>query len=124
MAMYIMQRLGLDKMVGLNTTKLAMFLGEIYKGYRRDVEYHNDMHAADVLQVTHFFLTKGKVIDITEANELDLISVVIAAVCHDFKHDGLNNSYHINAISDRAIRFNDQAVQENYHASEAFQILN
>lgn len=108
--MFIAKELGICENGPLNTTKLAMFLGQIYKGYRRDVEYHNDIHGADVLQVTFYFLTVGDLIKITEATQLDLISVVIAAVCHDFKHDGFNNAFHINAMTERAIRFNDVAV--------------
>jgi len=61
---------------------------------------------------------------IAQLNELDVLSAVIAGVCHDYDHDGLNNSYHVNAISDRAIRFSDKAVQENYHVGESFAILN
>lgn len=49
MTVYIMQVLNLDKMPQLNQMKVSRFLGQIYKGYRRDVEYHNDMHALDVL---------------------------------------------------------------------------
>lgn len=44
-------------------------------------------------------------------------------MCHDFGHDGMNNAYHVNAMSDRAIRYNDIAVQENYHVAESFAIL-
>lgn len=45
-------------------------------------------------------------------------------MCHDYDHDGLNNSYHVNAISPRAVRYSDKAVQENYHVAESFAILN
>ena len=57
-------------------------------------------------------------------SELDLISIVMSAVCHDYGHDGMNNAYHVNTISDRAIRYSDQSVQENFHAAETFTILN
>ena len=57
-------------------------------------------------------------------NELDTLSIIIAAVCHDYDHDGLNNAYHVNAISERAIRYSDKAVQENYHVAESFAIMN
>jgi len=30
----------------------------------------------------------------------------------------------VNLISDRAIRYSDQSVQENFHAAESFAILN
>ena len=48
----------------------------------------------------------------------------MSAVCHDYGHDGMNNAYHVNTISDRAIRYSDQSVQENFHAAETFTILN
>jgi len=85
-------------------------MGQIYKGYRRDVQYHNDIHAADVLQMSYVILVKGDMVNYASLSELDLISVVISAVCHDYGHDGLNNSYHVNAISERAIRFSDVSV--------------
>lgn len=38
------------------------------------------------------------------------MALLIASICHDFKHDGLNNSYHVNAQTERAITYNDVAV--------------
>lgn len=51
------------------------------------------------------------------------MAFLIAATCHDLGHDGFNNGYHVNAFTDRAIRFNDVSVQESYHAAETFTIL-
>lgn len=62
MTFYIMQVLNIDKIPQVNQTKLSRFIGQIYKGYRRDVEYHNDMHAMDVLQMSYLFLTQGNVL--------------------------------------------------------------
>lgn len=45
-------------------------------------------------------------------------------MCHDFAHDGLNNAYHVNAISERARRYNDIQIQENFHVAESFALLN
>lgn len=69
-------------------------------------------------------MTQGELIVTAQLNELDVLSAVIASVCHDYDHDGLNNAYHVNAISDRAVRYSDKAVQENYHVAESFAILN
>ena len=55
-------------------------------------------------------LTQGELLHIAQLNELDVLSAVISAVCHDYDHDGLNNSYHVNAISQRAVRYSDKAV--------------
>jgi HD superfamily phosphohydrolase YqeK len=70
------------------------------------------------------FLKQGNLLHLAELNELDTLSVVIASICHDFAHDGLNNAYHVNAISSRAVRYNDQSVQENFHVAESFAIIN
>jgi len=48
---------------------------------------------------------------------------LIAAACHDLGHDGFTNSYHVNAITRRAIDSNDVSVQESFHVSELFRIL-
>lgn len=49
--------------------------------------------------------------------------MIIASACHDLGHDGLNNSYHVNAITKRAVDSNDKSIQEHYHASQLFRIL-
>lgn len=86
---------------------LNMFLHKIYDGYIREVEYHNDLHGADVMQMCYFMLTTGNLIGKAELNPLDVLSIVIASVCHDYGHDGFNNGYHVNAVTDRALRYND-----------------
>lgn len=49
--------------------------------------------------------------------------MLTAASCHDLGHDGLTNSYHINAITKRAISSNDISIQEFFHTAELFKIL-
>jgi hypothetical protein len=83
------------------------FLKHIYSGYRRDVEYHNDLHGADVMQFSYLVLTKFGLIKLANLSSLDVLSILIASVCHDYGHDGYTNSYHANIVSDRAIRFSD-----------------
>lgn len=69
-------------------------------------------------------LTSGGIVERAELNSIDVLSIIWAAVCHDFKHDGFSNLYHVNSISDRAIRYSDLSVQENFHAAESFALLN
>jgi len=38
-------------------------------------------------------------------------------------HDGFTNGYHVNAVTRRAIDCNDISVQESFHASELFRII-
>lgn len=85
--------------------------------------YHNDLHGADVMQMVYVMLTKGGLIEMAGILHLSCVASIVAAACHDYDHDGLNNTYHKNAFTNRAIRYHDQSIQENYHAAESFQIL-
>lgn len=57
--------------------------------------------------MSYIMLTEGNLIKFADLNRLDLVSLLIASISHDYGHDGLNNAYHVNAISDRAIRYSD-----------------
>lgn len=87
------------------------------------VQYHNDLHGADVMHMCYYFLKKTRLINILDLNELDMLAIIISSVCHDLGHDGFTNSYHVNALTSRAIDSNDVAAQETFHASELFRIL-
>ena len=104
---HLMNKLGLDKVPQINHQVLPRFLGKIQKGYQPEVQYHNELHAIDVLQMAYLMLTKGEIRDFGKLTELDTLSVVISSVCHDYGHDGFNNAYHVNAITERAIRYSD-----------------
>lgn len=73
--------------------------------------------------MVYVMLTKGGLIEMAELSHLSCVASLVAAACHDFDHDGLNNTYHQNAFTNRAIRYHDKSIQENYHAAESFQIL-
>lgn len=107
----------------VNEEKLLCFFDNIYVKYRRDVQYHNDLHGVDVCQMVYRMLTAGNLCNIMKLNKLDVLSFLTAAICHDVGHDGMNNSYHSNACTMRAINSNDVSVQETYHAAEVFKTL-
>jgi calcium/calmodulin-dependent 3',5'-cyclic nucleotide phosphodiesterase len=73
------------------------------------VSYHNDLHGADVAQHAHLLLNYG-LKKILELNDTDVLSILIACVSHDYRHDGFTNGYHINIASQRAITYNDLSV--------------
>ena len=57
---HILQTLNPQILLQLDQRKLTHFVGKIFKGYNRKVQYHNDMHAMDVLQMSYIFMTQGK----------------------------------------------------------------
>ena len=69
--MDILVKLGLKNSDNFDNKKLISFLGQIYKGYRRDVAYHNDLHGADVLEMAFVLMTQGNLIQFAELSELD-----------------------------------------------------
>jgi len=87
------------------------------------VAYHNDLHGLDVAQMIYMMIKDGNLREIADLSYLDMVSAVIASACHDFGHDGFNNAYHVNFMTDRALRYHDKAVQENWHAAESMRIM-
>ena len=57
-----------------------------------------------------YLISKCNLIDRLKLNKLDTLSCLLASVCHDLGHDGFNNVYHVNAMTDRAIDSNDVSV--------------
>lgn len=72
--------------------------------------YHNDLHGLDVAQMMYVMMKSGDLLQIAQMNYLDMVSTITAAACHDFAHDGFNNAYHVNFMTDRALRYHDKAV--------------
>lgn len=83
------------------------FIAEIVEHYDREhAIYHNDLHAGDVMQTVFTIFTQGKVQEKMKLGQLDTFAMLIGALCHDFKHTGQNNLYHINTKSKIAMRYN------------------
>ena len=68
-------------------------------------------------------LTHGKLAEALKLTKLDLLALITAGMCHDMGHDGFNNAFHINAMTDRAIASNDTSVQETFHSASYFKTL-
>ena len=69
------------------------------------------------------FIKQGNMHQLADLKQLDMITFIIAAACHDYMHDGFNNSYHVNRMTDRAIDYHDESVQENFHAARSIREL-
>jgi len=93
--------------------KFRNFINEITDGYLREVDYHNDLHASDVLQTSWVFLSKGNLREKLALQDIDIFAVLLAAICHDFKHPGVNNIYLVNTKAKLAIRYNGNKLVKN-----------
>mmetsp|Transcript_37690 Transcript_37690/g.36146 ORF Transcript_37690/g.36146 Transcript_37690/m.36146 type:complete len:145 (+) Transcript_37690:306-740(+) len=96
--------------VYINDKKFNNFLKQVSNVYMKEVQYHNDLHGADVAHCANLFLTKGKLITIADLDHVDMLGYLTGAMCHDLGHDGYTNAYHVNVFTERAIRHNDKSV--------------
>jgi hypothetical protein len=60
---YIFISLGLFTM--FNYQKFEKFVDTIHHGYNKYIPYHNDLHAADVVQTCYIYLKYGNIIQVT-----------------------------------------------------------
>ena len=109
--------------IDFDEMKLECFLNEIEKSYHKN-PYHNAMHAADVVQTTYHFCTKGGLIDASGMNKISTASLIIAAAIHDVNHGGLTNHFLVSTSASLAIQYNDHSPLENMHLATAFSFLN
>nr|XP_015213774.1 PREDICTED: high affinity cGMP-specific 3',5'-cyclic phosphodiesterase 9A-like isoform X1 [Lepisosteus oculatus] len=99
---------------------LQEFLYEVYRRYN-NIPFHNFKHCFCVTQMMYglIWLTDLR----SKFDDIDLLTMMTSAVCHDLDHTGYNNAYQINARTELALRYNDISPLENHHCAVAFEIL-
>jgi calcium/calmodulin-dependent 3',5'-cyclic nucleotide phosphodiesterase len=101
---------------------LEAMLNHVEAGYTANGNpYHNNMHACDVLQTTHYFISQTGLAN--WMSDLEIFTSLMAAIIHDFDHTGTTNNFHINSGSGLATLYNDRAVLENHHVSAFFRLI-
>ncbi len=73
------------------------------------------------MQATFCFLTYFDVYK--QLAHLDVLALLVAALCYDMGHPGVNNAHMILTRSDLAILYNGRTVLENFHAASSFQLV-
>ncbi len=63
-----------------------------------------------------FILTKGA----QRLNELEIFTLAIATLCHDFDHLGFTNAFLVVANDSIAFWYNDKVVLESHHVATTF----
>ena len=114
--------MGLTKMFSINEATLQEFLKDVEKGYDRKNYYHSNIHGADVTNSSMFLLQNG-LLQRGAVSELEILSLIVGALCHDIGHPGFNNAFLVASQDKLAIKYNDISVLENMHASTTFRVL-
>ena len=118
----LMFRYGLLQKFRIDERIFTNWLSVVEAGYHPN-PYHNSMHAADVLHITHFILSKGGLIKKCNLTDEDQLAALFAAAVHDYDHPGINNSFHVKSQSYLAYLYNDRTVLENKHVSSIFELM-
>lgn len=136
--MHLLGKFDLLSSLKLREEKCRSYCQEIESHYNLSNPYHNNTHAADVLQSVAVMLFKDQFYEQFES--IEILSMLISATIHDvehpgnaFKYDtvdihcicvlGWTNKHHRTLQTDLAIKYNDRSVNENMHVSRAYEIL-
>uniref|UniRef100_UPI00403872B0 3',5'-cyclic-AMP phosphodiesterase 4D-like isoform X6 n=1 Tax=Callospermophilus lateralis TaxID=76772 RepID=UPI00403872B0 len=75
---------------------LITYLMTLEDHYHADVAYHNNIHAADVVQSTHVLLSTPALEAVFI--DLEILAAIFASAIHDVDHPGVSNQFLINTI--------------------------
>lgn len=116
----ILRHAGCIDNCGIPEKQLMAYPEAVFRGYRKN-PFHNAYHGFAVYQMCfHQLSTIDTFSQLTATQGFGLL---VAALCHDIDHPGVTNSYLIRLQDDLALRYNDNSVLENHHASVACTLL-
>ncbi|KAG0728422.1 cAMP-specific 3',5'-cyclic phosphodiesterase 7B [Chionoecetes opilio] len=113
LCVYLMHQYGLIHHYKFDTVTVWKCFSLIEDGYHASNPYHNAIHAADVTQAMHCYLQEQKIQQ--HLTPLELLAALIAAVCHDLDHPGVNQPFLIATDNHLAALYKNFSVLENHH---------
>ncbi|XP_055084339.1 cAMP-specific 3',5'-cyclic phosphodiesterase 4C isoform X2 [Periophthalmus magnuspinnatus] len=117
----IFQERDLLKSFKIPADTFITFMMTLEEHYHADVAYHNNIHAADVVQSTHVLLSTPALEAVF--TDLEILAALFASAIHDVDHPGVSNQFLINTNSELALMYNDSSVLENHHLAVGFKLL-
>ncbi|TKS74354.1 cAMP-specific 3',5'-cyclic phosphodiesterase 4D [Collichthys lucidus] len=117
----VFQERDLLKTFKIPNDTFVTFMMTLEDHYHADVAYHNNIHAADVVQSTHVLLSTPALEAVF--TDLEIMAALFASAIHDVDHPGVTNQFLINTSSELALMYNDASVLENHHLAVGFKLL-
>ena len=102
----------------LNREKVETWVRNIEASYRQTIDYHNRAHATDVTQGVGYILERGLS---QELDDVEVFALICTAVAHDCGHPGKSNVFLVKTKSEKAKKWNNEAVNENEHVEYAIE---
>ncbi|DBA79866.1 TPA: hypothetical protein ACH3X1_008215 [Trebouxia sp. C0004] len=119
---HFVKRAGLIKELSIDEGKFCAFARRIEAGYNPSNPYHNSVHVASVVQMTHMLMCHGGVLASQALTQRQQMATYFSALVHDFEHGGVNNDFLIKTSHPLAITYNDQSPLENHHHAAAVRV--
>ncbi|XP_027894101.1 cGMP-specific 3',5'-cyclic phosphodiesterase isoform X2 [Xiphophorus couchianus] len=102
-------------------TTLCQWVLSVRKNYRKSVAYHNWRHALNTAQCMFALLKSGRLQN--NLNDVEILALMIATLCHDLDHRGVNNSY-IQRSDHPLAQLYCHSTMEHHHFDQCLMILN
>lgn len=118
----MMHTFDLFKALRIDLGTMASFVDSVRVAYRPN-PYHNFKHGVSVVHVCFLALYHAPVATLSLTHSIDRLALLLAGLCHDVDHPGVNNAYESNALTPLAIQYNDASVLEHHHAAVMFELL-
>ncbi|KAL8206967.1 UNVERIFIED_CONTAM: cGMP-specific 3',5'-cyclic phosphodiesterase [Gekko kuhli] len=100
---------------------LCRWILSVRKNYRKNIAYHNWRHAFNTAQCMFAALKSGKLQN--KLTDVEVLSLLIAALSHDLDHRGVNNSY-IQRSEHPLAQLYCHSIMEHHHFDQCLMILN
>ncbi|KAF9572937.1 hypothetical protein EC968_009243 [Mortierella alpina] len=113
-------RLELVDCLGITSGELLDFIIDVDRGYRATF-YHSFYHAADVTAVLYHMLQGMNASQYL--SKPDMAALLLAGLCHDIGHPGLNNLFQVNAKTELVKEHGEASVLEKYSCSLAMELI-
>ncbi|XP_044141825.1 high affinity cGMP-specific 3',5'-cyclic phosphodiesterase 9A [Bufo gargarizans] len=104
----------------MEAATLRQFLRSLQDHYRQN-PFHNFRHGFCVTQMMYSIISLCGLQDLLPPE--DVVTLIVAALCHDVDHPGLNNNYQVNARTELASRYQNKSPLENHHCAVTMEIL-
>lgn len=102
---------------------LREFLQSVAENYH-DNPFHNWHHGFSVMHFAWLCCRQLMREECTKIlSSVEILSMLIAALCHDLQHPGHTNAYEVNIGSDLALLHHDTSVLEQHHAVSTLRLL-
>jgi GAF domain-containing protein len=111
---------GLLERFTIDEEDLREFITNVWMKYHAENAFHNFYHAWGVCHIAYTILRNGAAEYLTS---LDILTVLLSAICHDIDHPGHSNAFEVATRSELAMLYSDDSVLERHHLAVTQRLL-